>query len=309
MSVTNSTTIESTTDGQCTGSTSESSTISIYVNVTGPPQVKDTSTITFTLTTSASNSIATGTTYVTSSSITAGSISTFSFTYVSGQSTVVQASTQWKIGFTLEHALTNPWVILVTYPSSEFTISSCSPSNGVGITTASTTCSVSGNTLTISGAYALAAGSKSFEGVSGTNPTSVFTTGSFTMNSYNNISSTNYQVDTYDTTDTSFNGTFTATAATLTSITAAINTPATYSYTGLTDVTYDFTVVHTTTFPANSIVTLTIPSSACLTMYDSGGSSITSVTNTTAISSSLSSSTALTFSYTKFKNPRSTNNA
>lgn len=116
--------------------------------------------------------------------------------------------------------------------------------------------------MTISGSYSLAAGAKSFEGVIGTNPTSVFSTGSFTVNSFNNISGTSYPVGVYDSSDSSFTGTFTATGATLTSITAAINTPGTNSFTGKEDVQYDFTVVHSSTFPANSRITLESPSSA-----------------------------------------------
>ena len=261
MTSTSSDTIASTTDSQCSATTSETDNIQIFVTVRGPPQVKDTSNFQFTLTTSGGDSIATGTVFVSSSDITTGTISTFSFSYVSGQSTIVQTTTQWAIGFTLANPLTNPWVITVTYPNSDFTISSCTPANGVGITTASTTCAVSANTLTISGSYALEAGAKSFEGLSGTNPASIFTTGAFTMNSFNNISGTNYAVDVYNSSETSFTGTFTATTQTLTSITAAVNTPATNSITGFENATFDFTVVHKSSFPAGSIITLTIPSS------------------------------------------------
>ena len=261
MTSTSSDTIASTTDSQCSSSNTESGVIQIFVTVQGPPQVKDTSNFQFTLTTSGGDAIASGTVVVSASDITTGTISSFSFAYVSGQSTLIQTSTEWTIGFTLANQLTNPWVITVTYPSSEFTISSCTPANGVGITTASTSCAVSGNTLTISGSYALSAGAKSFEGVTGTNPASVFTTGAFTMNSFNNISGTNYAVDVYNSSDTSFTGTFTATAQTLTSIAAAVNTPGTNSITGNENVTFDFTVVHNTEFPAGSIITLTIPSS------------------------------------------------
>ena len=115
--------------------------------------------------------------------------------------------------------------------------------------------------MTISGAYSLAAGTKSFEGVVGTNPTSVFTTGAFTVYSFNNISGTDYTVDEYSSSDTSFTGKFSATGATLTSVSVAINTPGTNSITGKEDVQYDFTVVHSSTFPANSIITLGIPAS------------------------------------------------
>jgi hypothetical protein len=132
-------TLASTTDGQCLASTTETNELVIYVTVIGPPQVKETGSFTFTLTTSSGDSIATGTTTIPSSSITSGTISSFVFSYVSGASTVIQTTTEWKIGFTLDHQLTNPWKILVTYPNSEFTITSCTPSNGIGITTASTT--------------------------------------------------------------------------------------------------------------------------------------------------------------------------
>jgi hypothetical protein len=116
--------------------------------------------------------------------------------------------------------------------------------------------------LTITGSYSLAAGTKSFEGIIGTNPTSVFTTGAFTAYSFNTISGTDYAVDEYDISDTSFTGKFSATIATLTSVSVAINTPATNSITGKEDVQYDFTVVHSSTFPANSKITLEIPASA-----------------------------------------------
>lgn len=132
-------TLASTTDGQCLASTTETNELVIYVTVIGPPQVKETGSFTFTLTTSSGDSIATGTTTIPSSSITSGTISSFVFSYVSGASTVIQTTTEWKIGFTLDHQLTNPWKIVVTYPNSEFTITSCTPSNGIGITTASTT--------------------------------------------------------------------------------------------------------------------------------------------------------------------------
>ena len=44
-------------------------------------------------------------------------------------------------------------------------------------------------------------------------------------------------------------------------------------------------------------------------MYDNSGNSVTSITLTSAITSTITSSTSLTFSYAKFKNPRSTNAA
>lgn len=155
----------------------------------------------------------------------------------------------------------------------------------------------------MSGTVAVSAGAVSMEGLSGTNPTAVFNTGSFTVNTYNVISSTPYTVDTSGT----FSNPFQATIQTLTSISVSINTPATYSFTGLTDVQYDFTVAHQSTFPAGSIVTLTKPTSNCLDMYTTGGVNTTTITLSSAISSSLSSSTALTFSYSKFTNPRMTN--
>ena len=196
--------------------------------------------------------------------ITTGIISQFVFAYVSGASTVVQTTTTWKIGFTLADKLLNPWKIVVTYPNSDFTISSCTPTNGVGFTTASTTCSVSGNTITITGTYDLAAGTVSFEGLAGTNPNAVITIGSFTARSYNTISGTDYAVDVYNA-DSTFSNCFTATAQTLTSVSVAINTPATYSYTGLSNVQYDFTVGHQSTFYSGYQVTITIPSSSWLT--------------------------------------------
>ena len=232
----------------------------IFVQVKGPPQVKDTSIFSFTLTTSAGDAIATATAYVPSSSITAGTISQFIFAYVSGASTVVQTTTTWKIGFTLADKLLNPWKIVVTYPNSDFTISSCTPTNGVGFTTASTTCSVSGNTITITGTYDIAAGAVSFEGLAGTNPNAVITIGSFTARSYNTISGTDYAVDVYNT-DSTFSNCFTPTAQTLTSVSVAINSPATYSYAGLSNVLYDFTVGHQSTFYSGYQVTITIPSS------------------------------------------------
>lgn len=44
-------------------------------------------------------------------------------------------------------------------------------------------------------------------------------------------------------------------------------------------------------------------------MYDSGGTSVSTITLTSSITSTIPASTALTFSYNKFKNPRSTNAA
>jgi hypothetical protein len=140
MTYTSSTqTIASTADNQCPISTIETNQLEIYITIIGPPQIKETGSFTFALTTTSGDSIAAGTTTIPASLMTTGTISAFVFSYVSGASTIVQTSTQWKIGFTLEHQLTNPWKILVTYPSSEFTITSCTPSNGIGITTASTT--------------------------------------------------------------------------------------------------------------------------------------------------------------------------
>lgn len=95
----------------------------------------------------------------------------------------------------------------------------------------------------------------------------------------------------------------------MTSVSVSINTPATYSYTGLTNVQYDFTVVHKSTFYSGYKVTITVPSSSCLTMYGDSGTSVTSYTLTSAITSTITPSTSLTFSYAKFQNPRSTNAA
>jgi hypothetical protein len=53
-------------------STTETNELVIYVTVIGPPQVKETGSFTFTLTTSSGDSIATGTTTIPSSSITQG---------------------------------------------------------------------------------------------------------------------------------------------------------------------------------------------------------------------------------------------
>ena len=259
-----STTLQSSSSAWA-ATTTNTDSINSYITVVGPPQVKDTSTFSFTMTTTAGNSIATATAYVPSSSITTGTITTFIFTYITGASTVVQTSTTWKIGFTLGHKLVNPWKILVTYPSSDFTISAWTPSNGIGFTVASTTCSVSGNTITIIGTYDLAAGAVSFEGLTGTNPNSVFSVGSFTVNSFNTISGADYAVGVYLSSDTSFTGWFTPTTQTLTSVSVSINTPATYSYTGLSNVQYDFTVVHKSTFYSGYKVIITIPSSNCLT--------------------------------------------
>lgn len=299
-------TIGNIDDSSCQLSSSVSSTITIYVTVRGPPQKKDTGNFLFSLTTSAGSAIATGTAFVPESSITTGDITNFVFEHTTGASTTVQEATEWKIGFTLGNPLTNPWVIVVTYPNGEFSITGCTPSNGVGLTIASTTCSVSGNTLTIEGTYALAAGAVSMEGVTGTNPTAVFDTGTFTVNSFNNISGTNYAVDEYDTTDTSFTNPFQATAQSLNSVSVALNS-ASDNVTGATSVQYDFTVSHKSTIPANAIIKLTIPVSNCLTMYDSGGSSVSTIEFTNLISTSKSNATPLTFSWTNFTNPRATN--
>jgi hypothetical protein len=303
------TSIGNIADSQCELTSSVTTAINIYTTVRGPPQDKDTSTFVFTLKTSAGNDIATGTAFVSAASITPGTISAFVFSYTTGSSTIVQESTTWKLGFTLANPLANPWVIIVTYPSGEFTISGCTPTNGVGFTIASTTCSISGNTLTIQGTYVLSAGAVSFEGVTGTNPTAVYSIGTFTVNSYNNISSTNYQVDTYSTSDATFTSPFTATAQTLTSIAVEIDTPGTNSITGKTNVQYNFTVVHKSNFAAGSILKLTIPTSNCLAMYNSSGTSVSVLNFTTLLTSAKTNTTSLTFTYNKFTNPRSTNAA
>jgi len=130
---------------------------------------------------------------------------------------------------------------------------------GFSSTASDTTCTVSGGTITITGSYTLAAGAMSFEGVIGNNPSAVRTVGSFTVNSFNVISSVDYAVNSYLTTDTSFTNPFTTAAQSLNSISVTINTPATNSFTGLTSVQYDFTVSHKSTFPAGSLVKITIP--------------------------------------------------
>jgi hypothetical protein len=295
-------------DSECPISDSVTADINIYVKVQGPPQKKATDNFVFSMTTSAGAVIASGTANVAASLITTGTITNFVFAHTTTASTTVQEVTEWKIGFTLANPLTNPWVITVTYPNGEFSITGCTPSNGVGFTIGSTTCGVSGNTLTIEGSYDLAAGAVSMEGVIGTNPTAVFDTGTFTVNSFNNISSANYAVDQYDSSDTSFTNPFQATAQTLNSVSVAINS-AGNNVTGLTSVQYDFTVSHKSTFPANSIVKLTIPSSNCLTMYDSGGTSVSTIEFTNLITTSKDNTTDLTFSWTNFTNPRSTNTA
>ena len=295
-------------DSECPQSDSVTAAIDIYLTVQGPPQKKATDNFVFSMTTSAGAVIASGTASVPASSITTGSITNFVFEHTTTASTTVQEATEWKIGFTLANPLTNPWVITVTYPNGEFSITGCTPSNGIGFTIGSTTCGVSGNTLTIEGTYALAAGAVSMEGVTGNNPTAVFDTGTFTVNSFNNISSSNYAVDEYDSSDTSFTNPFQATAQTLNSISVALNS-AGNNITGLTSVQYDFTVSHKSTFPANSIVKLTIPTSNCLTMYDSGGTSVSTIEFTTLITTAKDNTTDLTFSWTNFTNPRSTNTA
>ena len=277
-------------------------------NVRAPPQVKETSDFTFTLKTSGSaNDIASGTATIPQSDIDPGTISNFVFEHKTGASTIIQTSTEWKIGFELEHDLSNDWAILVTFPASDFNISACTPTIGVGFDTSgsATSCVVSSNFITISGNYVLSSGNVSFEGITGTNPSAVYDTGSFTVESNNMITSTGYVVDTYNSSDTSFTNPFRATAQSLTSVDVVINDPVTNSITGKTGVTYDFTVVHKSNFSANSLVLLEIPSSACLGM-SSSGSSITSINLTTPLSSAKTNLTPLTFSYTDFTNPRTT---
>lgn len=113
------------TGGTCSGTHLTTQSLSLGLNLQAAPQVKETGTFTYTLRTSGSDDIATGTVTIPASSFSAGTISAFTFTHVTGNSTVIQESTQWEMGFTLGHALTNPWVILVTYPTSEFTITDC----------------------------------------------------------------------------------------------------------------------------------------------------------------------------------------
>ena len=149
----------------------------------GPPQQADTSDFVFTLEDSGANSITSGTFVVEASDITTGSITNFVFDYVSGESENVQTTTEWQIGFTLEHDLLNPWVIEVTYPNTEFTITSCTPDNRQGgIVVGSTTCVVTGNLIEIIGTYVLAADIL-FTGLSGENLESVFSAGGFAVNS------------------------------------------------------------------------------------------------------------------------------
>lgn len=303
-------TLANTADGECTGTNSETGLVDVIVNLRSPPQVKASGDFQFTLTTSAGNAIATGTAAFAISNFKQGTITAFVFTHISGGSTIVQTATEWKIGFTLKYPLANPWKITVTYPNTEFTVSACNPRNGIGFITASTTCSVSGNTITIQGTYALAAGAVSMEGITGNNPTAVFNTGSFTAFSFNVIGGADYGVNQYDNTDTSFTNPFRATAQTLTSVAVSIDTPGTNSITGRTNVQYNFVVKHVSTFPTGSIIRITRPGSGCLTMYDSSGTTaVTSVTLTNVITSSKSPATDLTFSYDKFTNPRSTNSA
>lgn len=270
--------------------------------------MKETSDFVYTLTTNSGDNIATGTVTIAQSTIQTGTISTFIFSYVSGASRIIQETTQWRLGFTIESPLANPWVIIVTYPNSEFTITSCTPSNLIGFLSG-TTCSVTSNTLTIEGSYVLPAGSVSFENVIGTNPISVFSTGSFSVNSFNSILSTNYAVDVYNTLDISFTNTFTPSPQILTNIAVSINTPGTNSISGLNNVQYDFVITHKSALLVGNQVKVTIPASACLQMVDGSSLSVTSYIIPSAITAAKDNSTTLDFSYIGFTNPRSTNAA
>lgn len=132
-------TLANSLDTACSANTDQTGLIYAYIKVRGPPQVKTTSNFVFTLKTTAGDSIATGTANVPASSITTGTITTFVFTYVGSASQIVGTTTTWKIGFTIANPLANPWKITVTYPNTEFTITACTPTNGIGFTTASTT--------------------------------------------------------------------------------------------------------------------------------------------------------------------------
>ena len=281
-----------------TGSTKSST----YIRIQGPAQVMTTSNFELTIVSSSGGSIATSTATLASTNFSPGTTSSMSFGYVTGQSQIVQKSTQWKFGITTANALTNPWKIIITVPST-VTISACSPSSLTGFS-GTPTCAFSGTTITLTGTFAQAAGAVTMEGISGTNPISIAPTGTFTCNTYNTIG-TDLLVDQTG----SFSALFTATKQSLTSITVSIPTPATNSITGKPGVTYEFTVVHQSTFPDNSIIVLTAPVSGCLTMKDSGGTTQTSITFTSKITSQLLSTSNLVFTHEGFTNPRSTNNA
>jgi hypothetical protein len=209
------TTLESTEDAQCNKNIDETTDMIWYVRAQGPPQVKDTSNFEFTLTTSTGDAIATGTAYVLSTSITPGEITNFIFTHVTGASTIVQATTEWRMGFTLGNPLANPWKILVTYPNTEFTVSACTVANANGFTNgAATTCEISANTITLLGAYTINAGAVYIEGLTGTNPTAVFDTSAFTANSFNTIGVDDFPVDQQKSGDASFTNPFQASAQT-----------------------------------------------------------------------------------------------
>lgn len=294
--------------GTCTGTTSITNATILGLTLPAPPQVKTTGNFIYTLNTVGGDNIATGSVAILQSTIQTGIINTFIFQYVSSASQIIQEATEWKIGFTIQSPLANPWVITVTYPNSEFTIASCTPTNLIGFL-AGTTCSVASNTLTIQGSYVLPAGTVSFENVTGTNPVSVFTIGAFTVNSFNTLASTNYAVDVYDSADTSFTNPFTPIPQTLTDIAISINTPATYSFSGLSNVPYDFVITHKSSLLLGYQVKVTIPASNCLTMVDGTSTSVSSYIIPNAITADKDNSTTLNFSYTGFTNPRSTNAA
>ena len=169
-----------------TGSTKSST----YIRIQGPAQVMTTSNFELTIVSSSGGSIATSTATLASTNFSPGTTSSMSFGYVTGQSQIVQKSTQWKFGITTANALTNPWKIIITVPST-VTISACSPSSLTGLS-GTPTCAFSGTTITLTGTFAQAAGAVTMEGISGTNPTSIAPTGTFTCNTYNTISSTDY---------------------------------------------------------------------------------------------------------------------
>lgn len=111
----------------------------------------------------------------------------------------------------MQSNLVAPWDIVVTYPSADFTITGCTPTNGIGIDTTTMTCSIVGNTVTFSSATTdVTLGPILIEGISGTNPATNAATGSFTVDSYNVIGGTQYLVDTFDVTDVSNTDTFQA---------------------------------------------------------------------------------------------------
>jgi hypothetical protein len=61
---------------------------------------------------------------VVTAQMTGGKRSLFSFTHSGCSSSYVSESTEWKMGITLLNPLTNPWEIVITYPDTDFTITS-----------------------------------------------------------------------------------------------------------------------------------------------------------------------------------------